>query len=154
MAGVGPLEAELKAQAREHGLDNIHFAGWVSDEDKAALLTLCRAVVFPSHLRSEAFGVTLVEGAMFGKPLISAEIGTGTTFVNEHEVTGIVIPPSDPYALGRAMDTLAANPELAQRYGKNATQRYERFFTAERMARLYYNLYTWLLDSQTPRTAR
>lgn len=56
--GCGPLEAEAL------GLSNVHFLGWQSDEDKVALLTLCTGVVFPSHLRSEAFGVALVEGAM------------------------------------------------------------------------------------------
>jgi glycosyltransferase involved in cell wall biosynthesis len=82
IVGAGPIENDLKAQADSLGLTNIHFLGFQSDEDKAALLQLARAVVFPSSLRAEAFGISLLEGAMHSKPLISCEIGTGTSFVN------------------------------------------------------------------------
>ncbi len=148
IAGAGPLEAELKEKARKLLLDNVIFVGRISEEDKVALLSLCHAIVFPSHLRSEAFGVSLVEGAMFGKPLISAEIGTGTTFVNIDKLTGIVVPPSDPRALSRAMDTLGSNKHLAVSYGLNAQKRYEQFFTAKRMADEYCKLYEELLAYQ------
>lgn len=141
LAGCGPLEAELKGVAAQRGLDNISFVGRVSEEDKAALYDLCSAIVFPSHLRSEAFGVTLVEGAMHAKPLITAEIGAGSSYINQHGQTGLVIPPADPDALAQAMDTLYDNPELARTYGKNAALRYEKLFTAERMADNYLALY-------------
>ena len=74
--GAGPVENALREQARELGLLNVKFLGGVSEEDKVAILKLSYALVFPSHLRSEAFGISLLEGAMFGKPLISSEIGT------------------------------------------------------------------------------
>ena len=65
--GAGPIEAQLKAQATKLGVTNICFLGLLPDEDKIALLTLCYVMLFPSHLRSEAFGISLLEGAMFGK---------------------------------------------------------------------------------------
>ncbi|MCB1692641.1 MAG: glycosyltransferase, partial [Pseudomonadales bacterium] len=71
IAGKGPMEAELKQQAARLGLTNVKFAGEVPDETKMALLTLCRAVVFPSYERSEAFGVTLLEGQLYGRPAIT-----------------------------------------------------------------------------------
>ena len=91
IVGAGPIEQQLRKQALRLNLSDILFLGEVSEEDKAALLTLCTAVVFPSHLRSEAFGISLLEGAMFGKPMISSEIGTGTTFVNIGGETGLVV---------------------------------------------------------------
>jgi rhamnosyl/mannosyltransferase len=141
LAGSGPLEPELKKIATDQGLDNVTFVGRVSEEDKDALYSLCSAIVFPSHLRSEAFGVTLVEGAMRAKPLISAEVGAGASYINLHGQTGLVIPPADPDALAQAMDLLQDNPELARTYGKNAALRYEKLFTAERMAENYLALY-------------
>lgn len=143
--GAGPIEAELKQQAQDLGLKNIHFLGALPDEDKAALLELCYSVVFPSHLRSEAFGITLLEGAMYGKPLISSEIGTGTTYINIDQETGVVVPPSDPQALRAAMTTLWQDPELAQRYGENAAKRFQALFTSERMAESYIELYQQLI---------
>lgn len=145
VVGIGPLEQELKERADRLGVNNIHFAGQVADEDKAALLDLCCGFVFPSTLRSEAFGLSLLEGAMHSKPLICCEIGTGTTYINIHNKTGIVIPPNDPEALRGAMDYLWDNPESAAKMGKNAHSRYQDIFTAERMGKSYAELYQKLL---------
>ena len=148
IAGSGFLEKELQAKVRERRLDNVHFVGQVSEEDKVALFKLCRAVVFPSYLRSEAFGITLLEGAMFGKPLISAEIGTGTSYINRDGHTGLVIPPNDPQALCDAVERLATDRELSERFGRNARARYHELFTAERYGKSYTALYERLTHSQ------
>jgi rhamnosyl/mannosyltransferase len=144
--GSGPIEAELKKQAKENGLSNIHILGFLSDEDKAALITICYAVLFPSHLRSEAFGISLLEGAMYGKPLISSEIGTGTCFINFSNETGIVVKPSDPLALRQAMQTLWQSPELAAEMGRKAEQRYWELFTSDKMVASYVDLYRELMN--------
>lgn len=144
IVGAGPIEAELKAYATRLGLNNVHFLGYLDDEDKVALLKLSHALVFPSHLRSEAFGISLLEGAMYGKPLISSEIGTGTTFINIAGETGMVIPPGDPGALARAMEQLWHDPALAAAMGRRAEQRYRALFTAERMVDAYMDLYASL----------
>ncbi|HAN55733.1 MAG TPA: glycosyl transferase family 1 [Betaproteobacteria bacterium] len=141
IVGAGPIEQELKAQAAQLGLRNIHFLGHLPDEDKVALLTLCYGVVFPSHLRSEAFGISLLEGAMYGKPMISSEIGTGTTFINIGDETGLVVPPSSPVALRQAMRYLWEHPEVAANMGKRAEERYWKHFTAEKMVKSYVDLY-------------
>jgi glycosyltransferase involved in cell wall biosynthesis len=141
IVGAGPIEHELKAHAARLGLKHVMFVGALDDADKVALLTLCYAVAFPSHLRSEAFGISLLEGAMYGKPMISSEIGTGTSYINIHDETGLVVPPSDPQAFGEAMRTLWDNPALAQAMGKRAEARYQALFTAERMASSYNALY-------------
>jgi rhamnosyl/mannosyltransferase len=144
--GAGPVESELKVRAAQLGLSNIHFLGFQSDEDKVALLTLSYAVVFPSHLRSEAFGVSLLEGAMYGKPLISSEIGTGTTYINIADETGLVVPPSNPLALRQAMIYLWEHPKQASEMGERAEQRYWQYFTAEKMVRSYVDLYKAIVN--------
>jgi len=146
VVGAGPIEAELKSQAQQLGVNNIHFLGALEDSEKSALLQLCTCLVFPSHLRSEAFGISLLEGALYSKPLISSEIGTGTTFINIDRVTGLVVPPSDPAALRRAMDEIWQNPELAMNYGAAALVRFESLFTAEKMIKSYTRLYKALLN--------
>lgn len=148
IVGAGPIEQELKEQAVRLGVSNVCFVGHQSEVDKVALLELCYAVVFPSHLRSEAFGISLLEGAMYGKPLISSEIGTGTSFINIDKETGIVVPPSDPEALRSAMDYLWNNPDVAAEMGKNTEARYWKLFTAEKMAQSYTELYRKLLDQK------
>lgn len=148
IVGSGPAENELKKQAQEIGLTNIYFVGALGDEDKIALLELSYALIFPSHLRSEAFGISLLEGAMYQKPLISCEIGTGTTFINIDKLTGIAVPPCDVEALRLAMDTLWNSPELAKEYGINARRRYEKVFTSHQMVEKYSQIYYSLADKQ------
>lgn len=143
--GSGPVEKELRRHAKRLNLKNVHFLGALSDEDKVALIKLSLAIVFPSHLRSEAFGISLLEGAMFGKPMISSEIGTGTSYINIHNETGLVVPPSDPGAFRDAMGFLWHHPEIAAKMGENAEARYWRLFTSEHMATSYVNLYKQLL---------
>ncbi|MGQ8705905.1 glycosyltransferase family 4 protein [Serratia sp. TSA_198.1] len=149
IVGAGPIESELREQAQNLGLKNVHFLGALPDEDKTALLMLCYGIVFPSHLRSEAFGISLLEGAMYRKPMISSEIGTGTTFINIDNQTGVVIPPSDPSALRKAMDKLWANPELAELFGNKAYERYEEMFTSKQMVEEYTKIYRSLLGRQS-----
>jgi rhamnosyl/mannosyltransferase len=141
IVGAGPIEQELKAHAARLGLKHVLFVGALEDADKVALLKLCYAVAFPSHLRSEAFGISLLEGAMFGKPMISSEIGTGTTYINVDGETGLVVPPSDPGALREAMRKLWDNPQLASEMGARAEARYRELFTSEQMASGYTALY-------------
>ena len=145
--GAGPVEQEIKDHAFRLGLTNIHFLGALPDEDKVALLMLSYAVLFPSHLRSEAFGISLLEGAMYGKPMISSEIGTGTTFINISNETGLVVPPSDPQALRDAMRKLWEQPEMAAEMGRQAEHRYWTHFTAKKMTASYVELYKSLLAS-------
>jgi rhamnosyl/mannosyltransferase len=149
IVGAGPLEQELKSQAERLGLDRVHFPGRLDDIDKVALLTLCGAIVFPSHLRSEAFGISLLEGAMFGKPMISSEIGTGTSFINIHDETGLVVPPGDPAALRSAMRTLWDNPQQALAMGQHAQQRFTQLFTAEHMGQQMAALYREVLAERS-----
>jgi rhamnosyl/mannosyltransferase len=146
IVGAGPTENELKEHAERNKMDNVIFLGALPDEDKVALLRLCYAIVFPSHLRSEAFGISLLEGAMYGKPMISSEIGTGTSYVNIHGETGLVVPPSDSMAFRQAMNYLWENPQVAQGMGEKAEARYWNLFTADRMAASHASLYKELLE--------
>ncbi|MEI2415732.1 glycosyltransferase [Orrella sp. JC864] len=141
LAGGGPELPRLRAMADSLGLKNVHFIGEVSEQEKMDLLQACHAFVFPSHLRSEAFGISLLEASMLGRPMISAEIGTGTSFVNRDGETGIVVPPADPAALRQAMRILWESPELAQKYGRAARDWFDALCGRAYFGRQYLALY-------------
>lgn len=146
IVGSGPIENELKKQASRLNLKHVIFLGALPDEDKIALLTLCYAIVFPSHLRSEAFGIALLEGAMHGKPMISCDIGTGSSYININQETGLVVQPNDSAALKQAMLSLWENPLLAEEMGRTAEKRYWSLFTAQTMASHYVDVYSKVLN--------
>lgn len=141
IAGSGPEGERLRKLAAEMGLNNMVFAGQVTDAEKVALLKQCRALVLPSHLRSEAYGMVLVEAAMFGRPMISCEIGTGTSFVNAHEETGIVIAPESADQLRQAMRLMLADESLASNLGLAARARYESLFSGPVLGKAYADLF-------------
>jgi rhamnosyl/mannosyltransferase len=145
IVGSGPLERRLQRLSR--GAPNIVFLGSLSEQDKAAVLSLCGALVLPSHMRSEAFGVALLEGSLHGKPLISTEIGTGTSHINRSDVTGFVVPPADPHALADAMRRLKQDPVLAATMGQQALGRSHDLFGADRMTDAYLELYREVLGN-------
>lgn len=141
IAGSGPEELALKSQTARLGYTNIVFAGQVTEAEKMVLLHHCRALVLPSHVRSEAFGMVLVEGSMFGKPMVCCEVGSGTSFVNSHGETGFVVPPESPQELAKACNALLHDQICAARMGAAARARYERLFSGEALGRAYFDLY-------------
>ena len=151
IAGTGPEGDALHAQAQRLDLKNVVFAGQISNAEKATLLTACRALVLPSHLRSEAYGMVLVEAAMFGRAMVSCEIGTGTSFVNQHEETGLVVPPEAPQELAQAMNKLLADDALAARFGQAARQRYETLFSCLALGQAHAQLYRDVLNQKHKR---
>jgi len=98
-------------------------------------------IVLPSTHRSEALGLAMMEAMASGVPVVSTELGTGTSWVNQHEVTGLVVPPGDPAALARAINTLVDDDALAARCGAAARARIECEFSHDVMARRVLRVY-------------
>ncbi|WP_321871306.1 glycosyltransferase [Burkholderia ubonensis] len=147
IAGSGPESERLRRLAADLGASNVVFAGQVSDEEKVALLKGCRAMVLPSQLRSEAFGMVLVEASMFSKPMVCCEIGSGTSYVNENGVTGFVVPPESPRELAAAVNSLLDDEVSAANMGAAARERYERLFSAPALGAAYSKLYEEVVSS-------
>lgn len=127
--------------------DNITLLGRIDDADKEALLELCGALVLPSHRRAEAFGVVLLEAMRAEKPIITCEIGSGMSYVNQNEETGLIVPPEDGAALAAAMAKLSQSPERARQMGAAGRKRFEQLFVQETMGKAYLRLYQELLKS-------
>ncbi len=147
LVGDGPCRQRLQQLKKRKGLGNAIFLGKVSDKDKVALMSACCGIVLPSHLRSEAFGVVLLEGAMLGKPLISCRINTGVEYVNLDGETGYVVEPANSTALREAMDKLYMDPRKASVFGFRARRRFLRYFNSENIAQRYYELYANVLSA-------
>lgn len=129
---------------RSSNLPRVTYVGAIEDADKWALLALCSAFVFPSNVRSEAFGVALLEAARAGRAMISCEIGTGTSFVNQNGKTGLVVPPNDPHQLAAAMTELFVDVRTRNLMSENARARYVSLFRASKMADEYSAIYAEL----------
>ncbi|OEE76677.1 glycosyltransferase [Vibrio ordalii] len=149
IAGDGPEREKLEAYIAEHHLENVKLVGFISEEDKVSLHLLSKAFIFPSHLRSEAFGVSLLEAQISKKPIISCDIGTGSTYVNIHNKTGIVIKPANATDLSDAMSKLENNNILCNNLGQNGYERTKKLFNLEQQSHSYLKLYQTIIMGLT-----
>ena len=147
IAGSGPKESALKKQAASLGVKNIVFTGEVTETQKHILLQQCSALILPSHLRSEAFGMVLVEASMYSKPMICCEMGSGTSYVNLHGITGLVVEPENSAQLADACNHLLANPSEAREMGAAARVRYEGLFSGPALGKSYSELYAEIFEA-------
>jgi glycogen(starch) synthase len=74
----------------------------------------------------------LVEGMMFGKPVVGCRAG-GMVEVVEEEKTGLLAEPGDIPSLEACLNRLIEDAELRARLGVAARARYEKYFRADRM---------------------
>lgn len=142
LVGEGPLEASLRSLVRERGLeDKVCFVGEVGDDELVAFYHACDVFVLPASHRSEAFGIVQLEAMACGKPVICTEVGTGTSWVNVHKETGLVVEPANVQALVGAVNLLLDDARLRQRLGDNARGRARREFSKELMVKRIADIY-------------
>ncbi len=93
-----------------------------------------RAAMIVAASRYETFGLTVLEAAASGAPLIASRVG-GIPEIIEDGRTGLLVPPDDPEALALAMGRLFDNPDLAARLGQQAAEVAARDFHPDQIAR-------------------
>ena len=148
--GDGPLRGELAARAAASGVaGRVRFLGALPDAEVVAHLHACDVFVLPSVSRQETFGVAQLEAMACGRPVVSTDLETGVPWVNQHEVTGLVVPPGNSERLSDALGTLLSDEALRNRFGAAARERVEREFTTERMAQRTVSLYRDVLAGAT-----
>jgi glycosyltransferase involved in cell wall biosynthesis/phosphoheptose isomerase len=111
----------LRAVAVECGVvDRVHLVGAVP-HDQLPQLYRCADVVLSTPWY-EPFGITPVEAAACGRPVVGSAVG-GLLDTIVDGTTGRLVPPRDPDAVAEAVAPLLADPQLARRWGQQARRR-------------------------------
>jgi len=136
--------ARFKEQAAEAGVtDAVRFAGFVADEDLAALYRGALAMIFLSVL--EGFGLPVAEALAASCPVIVVENSGSDEVAGD---AGYVVSAGDHEAAGRAIVELAGNPEERARrvrLGQARVPRYDR----KQMARGYVEVWQRMTAKRT-----
>ncbi len=133
VVGDGPMGAAWRALARELGLqDRVVFCGRVPDADLPSYYGAADLFVLPASERSESYGLVQLEAMHAGLPVVCTELGTGTSFVNRHGDTGLVVPPRDAAGLAKAIRIVLRDDALRQTFARHARARAAEF-TPEQM---------------------
>ncbi|UAM97194.1 glycosyltransferase family 4 protein [Polaribacter litorisediminis] len=95
IAGKGPLYDFYKNQIESLSLKNIRLLGYVSDADLMEYYSKCDIVLIPAAY-AEGFGLPIIEGYLFNKPVIASnrcaipEVIISKEFLFENTVDSII----------------------------------------------------------------
>lgn len=146
IVGNGPQEAELRALARELGVeDAVSFDGFVGQDDLPALYAAADVFLFPTL--DDPFGLVLLEAAAAGLCLIASPHGGATLDLIRDGENGLVADPLDCAALAESLVRVGRDPALRERLGR-AAHRTTLERTPEHAARGYVDAATAALAAR------
>lgn len=142
--GDGILRPALERRAQELGLaDCVHFYGLAPPEQIPGLLAATDMVVHAS-LR-EGLARVLPQAMLAGRPVVCYDLD-GAPEVVLPDVTGYLVPPSDPAALCQALESLILDSELRTRLGQQGRELCRDRFRHQTITEQIRALYTSLLS--------
>jgi glycosyltransferase involved in cell wall biosynthesis len=128
---IGPLTRDrgfavrLDQQARADGIaDRVRFTGPRTGADLAASYASADLLVLPS--RAETYGIVVVEALAHALPVIASDVGGVSEAVGrgaDGRRPGLLVSAEDPTALGEALRSWLADPDLRYRLRRTARER-------------------------------
>jgi L-malate glycosyltransferase len=135
--GAGPLRAVLERDAAARGLSGrVSFLG--HRDDVPALLAAADLFVLPSE--NEAFPNGVLEAMTAGLPVVANAVG-GLLNLIDDGTTGLLVPPCDPPALAKAIDSLVRDERRAWRLGQAAQEHVRTRYSFDTMVRRFEAVY-------------
>ncbi|MDQ4040195.1 MAG: glycosyltransferase [Actinomycetota bacterium] len=137
IVGDGPDRPAVEAELRAGGLDDVvELVGERADVPER----LAGAAVFVLSSRSECMPISVLEAMAAGLPVVASAVGGLPEMVVDGE-TGVLVPPGDPEALGRALARLVADPQERRRMGAAGRRRVEEHFDLPAFQAAHLELY-------------
>ncbi|HEX7963232.1 MAG TPA: glycosyltransferase family 4 protein [Candidatus Saccharimonadales bacterium] len=146
ICGGGPLEAQLKAYAREHQLhDIIEFTGYITEEDKPRYLAGADVAVYPST-GGESFGIVLPEAmaAARGEVLAGNNPGYASVMVKRPQA---LFDPKDTAAFASRL-VAALKSKQVRADARAWQQEYVRRFDVNEAGKRVLQIYTEALQKR------
>jgi len=132
----GPLSAALRREAERLGVgEDVRFAGYVPDNELAALYTGALALVFPSLY--EGFGLPPLEAMTCGTPVVAAN---APAMAEVLPGGAIFVPLRDPGAIADAVERLSRDREWREEWRQRGCE-VARRYSWERAARETVEVY-------------
>ena len=148
LAGSGPCQPALAAQAREAGIgDSVRFVGELNFGQVADLLSAADVLVLPSRstpVWKEQFGRVLIEAMGCELPIVGSDSGSIPGVLDGN---GLIFPENDARALAAQLRRLRDSPELRRDLGRRGRECALHDHTPEKRARETMDFYRQLLGA-------
>jgi glycosyltransferase involved in cell wall biosynthesis len=139
MIGTGPDESRLRKLAEDLKVsDRVIFAGPVSDDEVAEAYATSTVYLGLSRLDrsidAEGFGISFLEAAASGVPIIAGDSGGVRSAVRDGE-SGVIVAPEDVSAVVGALRTYLRDADRRASTGRVGRALVETYFNWDRVAR-------------------
>ena len=152
LVGDGPTAKSIRQYLTRTGQsDQVVILTSVGEAELPAYYAAADVFALPSIQRSEAFGIAMVEAMASGCPVVSTELGTGTSWVNQDRLTGLVVPPASSDALRAAIELIVGDDGVRAGMGREARIRVEAQFTEAVMLSRVEGIYEKVLAEKRER---
>ena len=140
LAGDGSQRKQVAGLAQSLSVaDHYDYLGiYTKPDERTAFMHDLDVFVMPSF--TEGTPNSIVEAMANGKPIIASAVGGIPDMIDPE--SGILVPPGDARALAKAMIVLAENPQLRQRMGQAALERYRTLFSPDAVIPLMLETYS------------
>jgi glycosyltransferase involved in cell wall biosynthesis len=139
--GKGPLEGKIRERIKSLNLEQYVFLRNYY-ERIAEIYKSIDLLVLPSI--TEGVPAVILEAMAFEIPIVATEVG-GIPEMVEDGKSGILVPPKNSQALAEAIIKVYENQNFAKNLAKKAKENFEKYFTAEKMAKEYEKIYEELI---------
>ncbi len=159
VAGDGSELNACKKYARERGVVDVEFPGYLCGEQKTEVLRRADICVFPSSF-DEGMPLSVVEAMASGLPVVTRPVGGLKDFFVDGRM-GFITESMDHRVFADLTEKLVIDPDLRSRIGHYNREYAKERFTASRVARRIEAVYRDVLgpagheeDNPIPRTGR
>ncbi len=143
LLGGGALEQPLREEAASLGIaDRVVFAGHRPDVHR--LLGAFDVFAMPSL--QEGLGLAALEAAAAGIPIVASRTG-GLPEIIEHEVTGLLVPPTDVDQLAASLARVLRDPAFGRQMAERGKAHVQKFAIESAVA-AYDELYSLCLGEE------
>ena len=142
--GDGPLLSRLRAKVIEAGIADLVWLPGTRDDIADIMQTFS---VFAMTSITEGTPVVILEAMASGLPVVATNVG-GMPEVIIENVTGKLVPVSDPQAFAQALSAYVLAPELVKQHGMAGRARVENTYSVDAMLLAYTNLYDALCTAK------
>ena len=144
-----PRRDELREAARRMGLAEwVEFPGYLSNQEFAALLAGCTAMLFPSLF--EGFGMPVAEAMAAGVPVLASDRTSLPEIAGD---AALLFDPRRPDAIVEAIERLVSDPVVRAGLIERGRRRATELLTPEEWAARFWKIFEEAIDLPVQRAA-